>query len=115
MLLNKVLGITLLAMASGVCASAVAAVEVCPLRNNQPLRSIDVFDGPPEDLATLIPDKAGARSGYWQLGYVYDAARNVTIRCKYAGGHAIDVLLTNRVDRCSYLINAKKTLALKCQ
>ena len=115
MLLNKILGITLLAMASGIVASAAEASKVCPVQPHQPLRSVDVFDGPPEDLATLIPDQAGARSGYWQLGYVYDADRNITIRCKYAGGPAIDVRLTDRVERCSYVINTQKTLALECR
>jgi hypothetical protein len=89
--------------------------EVCPSRNAQPLRFVDVFDGSPEELATLIPDWARKSSGYWQLGYVYDANRFVTIRCKYADGHTFDVKLSNRIDRCDYKINAKKALTLHCK
>jgi hypothetical protein len=76
---------------------------------------VDVFDGTPEELASLVPDMAQARSGYWQLGYVYDAGRFVTIRCKYADGKALDVKLPDKVNRCDYRINAQKTLALHCK
>jgi hypothetical protein len=92
-----------------------AAADVCPLRQGQPLRFVDVFDGPPEELATLVPDKAQKLSGYWQLGYVYDAGRFVTIRCKYADGQESDVKLPNKVAKCDYKIDAKKTLMLTCK
>jgi len=45
-------------------ATVAAAVEVCPVRQEYPLRFVDVFDGPPEELATLVPDRAKERSGY---------------------------------------------------
>jgi hypothetical protein len=94
--------------------TAVAA-DVCPQRHGAPLRFVDVFDGSPEELATLIPDKAQKLSGYWQLGYVYDAGRLVTIRCKYADGQASDVKLPNKIAKCDYKIDAKKTLSLSCK
>ena len=94
--------------------SAVAA-EVCPRREKQPLRSVDVFDGSPQEHATLVPDVPGERSGYWQLGYLYDAGRFVTIRCKYADGEAVDVKLSNKVDRCDYKIDKRRTLKLYCK
>ena len=85
------------------------------MRSEQPLRFLDVFDGSPEELATLIPDRAQEPSGYWQLGYIYDAGRIVTIRCKYADGKTFDVKLSNRVNRCDYEIDAQKTLSLYCR
>lgn len=91
------------------------SAPVCPSRPGQPLRFVDVFDGPPQELATLVPDKAQARSGYWQLGYVYDSGRTVTIRCKYADGKTLDVQFPRKVARCDYKINAQKTLALRCK
>jgi hypothetical protein len=98
------------------CAPMLAvAAPVCPPRSAQPLRFVDVFDGAPEELATLVPDKAQPRSGHWQLGYVYDSGRTITIRCKYADGKTVDVNLAQRVARCDYKINARKTLALRCQ
>jgi hypothetical protein len=99
------------------CASlpSALAAPVCPVRADKPLRFVEVFDGPVEDLATLVPDRAKARSGHWQLGYVYDAGRTVTIRCKYADDHMQDVKLEKRVARCEYKIDAKKTLSLSCK
>jgi len=93
----------------------VIAAEVCPSRLGQPLRFVDVFDGTPEELATLIPDRGNERSGYWKLGYVYDAGRFVTIRCKYADKQTVDVKLSQRVRKCDYKIDAKKTLKVYCK
>ncbi len=104
-----------LAMLTGCSPAPGVAAEVCPIQPNQPLRFVDVFDGPVGDLAILVPDKAQARSGYWRLGYVYDAARFVTIRCKYADGKTLDVKLSKRVDRCDYQIDVDKTLVLRCK
>ena len=105
----------LLALLSGSSILRALAVEVCPLRDGQPLRFVDVFDGPAEKLATLVPDRAGKRSGYWRLDYVYDAGRVVVIRCKYADKSTLNITLSNRVHRCDYKIDAKKTLRVSCQ
>lgn len=95
--------------------SAVLADEVCPERHNTHLRHVDVFDGTPEEMAILIPDEGGDLKGDWQLGYVYDAGRFVTVRCKYADGHRLDVRLSARTARCNYRIDSKGTLILMCQ
>ena len=63
----------------------------------------------------MVPDKAQKQSGYWLLGYVYDAGRFVTIRCKYADGQASDVKIANRVAKCDYKIDTKKTLTVSCK
>lgn len=91
------------------------AAAVCPARPDHPLRYVDVFDGSPNDMATLVPDQGGQSSGYWQLGYIYDAGRYVTIRCKYADGHISDTKLANKINRCDYTIDSKKTLKLDCK
>jgi hypothetical protein len=100
---------------SGCSIYPVTAAEVCPPHHEQPLRFVDVFDGSPELLATLLPDGAGEQSGYWQLDYVYAAGRFVTIRCKYADGQTLDVKLSKKVYKCDYKIDAKKTLSLNCK
>ncbi|AGK47216.1 putative lipoprotein [Burkholderia thailandensis MSMB121] len=112
----------LLAVSFFGCASAFgttgvsgASAEVCPVRAQSPLQYVDVFDGAPSDLATLIPDDAGERKGHWALGYVYDAGRYVTVRCKYADGQTKDVRLAGRVNRCDYRIDDKKTLKVMCK
>ena len=112
---NKKIVALLLASLSGCSIHPVVGAEVCPSRHEQALRFVDVFDGSPDELATLIPDTAKERSGYWQLGYIYDAGRFVTIRCKYADGQALDVKLSNRVYRCDYKIDSRKTLKLYCK
>jgi hypothetical protein len=65
--------------------------------------------------ARLIPDTAEERSGYWEISYIYDAGRIVTVRCKYADKKTIDIKLSQRVNRCDYKIDAQKTLILRCK
>nr|WP_234385151.1 STY0301 family protein [Paracidovorax avenae] len=96
-------------------SSVLAAPSVCPIRQNQPLRYIDVFDGEPSDLATLEPDVAKERYGHWVLGYIYDEGRFATLRCKYADKQTHDVQLAKRVEQCSYSINAKNVLQITCK
>ena len=112
---NRKIAALLLATLCGCAIGPTAALEVCPSRGEQALRFVDVFDGSPMELATLAPDSAEELSGYWLLGYVYDAGRFVTIRCKYADNKSVDVKLTTRVDRCSYKLDARKTLSLLCK
>ncbi len=87
----------------------------CPTKEGTTLRLVDVFDGPPESLATLMPDEAGERSGYWNLKYVYDAGRSVTIRCKYADDETHDVKLLAVTTRCDYAIDSQQGLTLLCK
>ena len=67
-----------------------------------------------DQLATLVPDQARRSSGFWRLGYIYDAGRFVTIRCKYADRVVSDVKLAARVQQCAYKIDAHKSLTLNC-
>jgi hypothetical protein len=94
---------------------AAGAQETCPLQPDQHLQFVDVFDGAPEELATLIPDRDGKRSGYWLLAYVYESGRFVTVRCKYTKGKILDVKLGEPIKQCSYSINSKKTLKVLCR
>lgn len=96
-------------------SSALAAPSVCPIRQGQPLRHIDVFDGEPADLASLEPDVAKERYGHWVLGYIYDDGRFVTIRCKYANEQTHDARLTERVEQCSYSISKNNDLRVACK
>ena len=108
-----------LVLAAAACSTAGAGkagpAEVCAPRAGQPLRFVDVFDGTVADQAKLVPDVAGEHNGQWQLGYVYDAGRFVTVRCKYADGQAVDVKLAARVQACRYRLEADRTLELLCE
>jgi hypothetical protein len=112
---NNTVAALMLASLSGSCTHPVIATDACPSRQDAALHFVDVFDGSPEELATLIPDMAEEHSGYWQLEYIYDAGRFVTIRCKYADGQTTDVKLSNRIKKCDYNIDSKKTLTLHCK
>ncbi len=96
-------------------AGTATAGEVCPKQPRQALRFVDVFDGPPEEMASLVPDQAKARAGHWKVDYIYDAGRFVTVRCKYADSPTIDVRLPDKVHRCEYTINANKVLSVRCK
>ncbi|GKS74284.1 lipoprotein [Acidovorax sp. SUPP950] len=111
---RPILAVLLFAAANGGMPTSQAA-GVCPAQPGQPLRQVDVFDGPVEDLATLVPDVAKERAGHWQLGYVYAAGRTVNVRCHYADARTVDVELTQEVERCDYRIDARKTLDLRCK
>jgi hypothetical protein len=115
MSLSRFIVTAMLTSFAGCAAIPAVSAEVCPSRPEHSLRFVDVFDGAPDELATLVPDEAKPRSGYWKLGYVYDAGRFVTLRCKYADGKALDVKLARKVARCYYRINAQKKLALRCK
>lgn len=115
MLSSRQFRLTVLCAALSACATGTTTnAGVCPSRDAQ-LHHVELSDGKPEELAILIPDEAGDRAGYWRLDYVYDAGRTVTVKCKYADVHQVDVPLTQRVTRCDYRIGVNQTLFLSCR
>lgn len=115
MLLSRNSTIALLVVLLGCTLGHVDAKEVCPIQGDQSLRYVDILDGPIQDMAILIPDEAQHTHGYWSLGYVYDAGRFVSVRCKYADGKVLEIKLLDRVERCNYKIDSKKNLTLDCK
>jgi len=111
---NQIVWLTA-ALLSGCSIRPAVAAAVCPVRAGQPLRFVDVFDGPPVQLALLMPDKAEKQSGYWLLDYVFDAGRFVVVRCKYDDKQTLDVKLSKRVHKCDYKIDAAKALDIFCK
>lgn len=95
-------------------ASVSSATEVCPARREQALRYVDVFDGDPAEMASLVPNETTDTKGYWDLGYVYDQGRVVTVRCKYADKEIRDVKLSERVSRCRYKVT-RNILKITCR
>ena len=111
-----------LKMKSLVCACLTVSIlqpafsaETCPRREASFPVSVTVFDGTPEELASLVPEESGKRSGYWILGSVYDQKRSVTVLCKYADGHVERVDLKQRVSKCNYQINKKNQFRVQCK
>ena len=114
MWLNKSIAVFFVLSVFGCSSTKTTTAAVCPAQPNSHLQFVDVFDGSPEEMAILIPNEALDTHGYWSLGYVYDAKRIVTVRCKYANGISLDVKLEKKVQRCNYNINPQKTLSLNC-
>ena|SRR5579864_5185707 len=111
---NRKEGLGLLALFAVLLNCPARASALCPSRD-QPVRSVSLFDGPPQEHADLVPDGGGKLSGYWEVGYLYDSGRFITVRCKYADGKTSDVKLADKVARCDFKVDAKKTLALSCR
>ncbi len=96
-------------------SSRSVAFEPCAEKMKNPLRYVDVFDGAPEELATLIPDSYDDFSGYWQLDYIYTVGRFVTVRCKYKNGESVDVKIPQKISQCQYNADKNQTLKIICQ
>jgi len=106
----------LIVLGAGVAISCSAAAgEVCPVRPKHVLKYAGPYDGIPEELASLIPDVAGKRYGYWDLAYVYEAGRFVTFRCKYDDEQIVDIKLPEKVARCEYTFSKKRILRVVCK
>ncbi len=111
---NRTLSISLIGLASMCGFGHATGAEVCPAKS-QALRSVTVFDGPPSEQASLVPDRAGTSHSSWDLGYVYDAGRTVWVRCEYADGTSFDAQLTAKVGKCVYKAVKKNGIKLSCQ
>jgi hypothetical protein len=104
-----------LLLAGAACApQGRAQAAGCPVRADDPLSNIDVFDGSPEEQAYLVPDTATDERGSWSLAYVYDAGRVVTLRCKYARGAPVDIRIGQRIAQCRYARPPGGALTVAC-
>ena len=80
------------------CSGGAWAATSCPIANaGHVLSGVDVFDGPPAELASLEPGDGG-----WKLGYKPSSADgHFYLSCQYgAGGAPIAVKLPIEVLRC---------------
>jgi hypothetical protein len=102
-------------VASPAIAGSPAGKAVCPARDGGRLKFVDVFDGPPEELASLKPDIGGGASGAFTVGGIYDAGRFVTLRCRYADGTIERVELRERVGSCDYRRGRDGGLSFACR
>lgn len=80
---------------------ATPSKETCPVRSNDRIVQVAIFDGDPAELAFLGPDDE-ERPNVYTVGGIYDQGRYVTIRCHYVGGAALDIPLKRRVQQCIY-------------
>jgi hypothetical protein len=103
------------------CAAAAARAESCPaLRDKQPLVSVDLFDGPVEEMADLVPDASTDSKNHahasWKLGYIYDGGHAVYVKCVYRGAKdALVVKLDRKVENCVFDRTKDKPASLTCE
>jgi hypothetical protein len=72
-----------LALAAG--AAAAAAPVQCPVVTGQTLVYIDIFDGPPEELADLVPDQHASRASRhaWNTWQLEAGPKGLFVKCGY--------------------------------
>jgi hypothetical protein len=97
-----------------VLAGTVQADEVkCPpLHGKIQLSDALVYDGSPEEMADLMPDKSKGSGDHakssWEVGYIYEAGRNVYLVCKYGLTDSVTVKAEKRVQTCIYRTHPDK-------
>ena len=113
---SRKLGTALLCAAMfGQGAARAADTAPCQAKPATALKYVEVYDGPPEELASLMPDEERNDSGTFTLGDIYKDGRFVTIRCKYADGTTADVKLATKVESCKYAIGKDKKVSFICR
>lgn len=110
MLLNKTSILIALMLADTALADE---VKCPPLQGKSPLSVATVYDGPPEEMADLIPDESKGSGDHanasWEVGYIYDAGRNVYLVCKYTGlKDTVTVNAKKKVQTCIYRTHSSK-------
>lgn len=100
------------------------AATSCPARNGrEPLTTVTLFDGPPEERADLIPDESRGSGDHayarWDVKYIYEAGRVLFLQCQYSGNNASQVLVIpvkSKVRSCVFRTHPKGLPAeLVCQ
>ncbi len=97
--------VALLALAAPLLALAdpPASVSVCPSQPGTVLHQVTVFDGPPEELASLVPEPDAQGRDSWPLAHVYQAGRQVWVHCQYQDHTQRVLQLPEPVRRCHFL------------
>lgn len=111
----KVFVVLVLTTMAGDASAEPKQKSICPERPDSFVKTVQVFDGPVADMATLVPDESTNTGAYWTLDYVYKAGRSVNIRCEYADKTSVDINLAEKIQKCSYKIAAKKKIEVFCQ
>ncbi|MEE3626114.1 STY0301 family protein [Nitrospirillum sp. BR 11752] len=95
-------------------AACAAPPDVCPARPGDKVKSLNVFDGKPEDMFNLAPDDEGAGQDTFTVGEIYKAGRMVTIRCIYTSGTVTDVELKDKVEQCKASEKKSGEVTISC-
>lgn len=89
----------------------------CPaIEGKSLLAGVSVFDGPPAEMADLVPDvsRGGAANLFqsWEVGYLFDQHRTLYLACRYAGLSApVVVKIEQRVKMCAFQAHGRARAA----
>jgi hypothetical protein len=89
----------------------------CPAAQGKSLLTgVTVFDGPPAEMADLVPDvsRGGQANLFqsWEVGYLFDQHRMVYLACRYAGLSApVVVKIEQRVKMCAFQAHGRARAA----
>jgi hypothetical protein len=89
----------------------------CPAAQGKSLLTgVSVFDGPPAEMADLVPDVSRGGEAHlfqsWEVGYLFDQHRTLYLSCRYAGLAAPSVLkIERRVQTCSFQAHGRARAA----
>ena len=89
----------------------------CPAAQGKSLLTgVTVFDGPPAEMADLVPDvsRGGQANLFqsWEVGYLFDQHRTVYLSCRYARVSApVVVKIERRVKTCSFQAHGRARAA----
>jgi hypothetical protein len=102
--------------------SAFAQQNSCPrVQHDSPLKTVEVFDGPVEEMAELKPDISKGQGVHirsiWNVGYVFDQGRTLYVLCKYQQSVApVKINIQRKVDACTFIAgSSKKPAELVCK
>jgi len=115
-----------------ISSSAVIAVSVvlsqtcfaseitCPhAQQGARLKNVALFDGPPSELASLVPDSVFETEmdsrAEWDVSYIFQAGRHLYVRCEY--GSTIPAVIIEppaSTGTCAFLSGRNGDVSLSC-
>jgi hypothetical protein len=113
-----------LVLAFPVMLTAIACGQgKCPAyQGKSALTTVDLFDGPPEQKADLVPDKStgSMERGYalWKVGYIFTQGRTLYVVCSYSGSDSkpVTIKVAKKVHSCVFRAYGKARPAeLNCK
>lgn len=105
-------------LAPAACAEGDASCP--PAQEGIRLKTVALFDGPPEELADLVPDRfhdaGGTAQSEWDVRYIFHAGRHLYVRCGYGPSRAAVVLKpAASTARCVFVSQPDGNVSLTCR
>jgi hypothetical protein len=83
------------------------------MQGKNPLAGASVFEGPPAEEASLVPDVIKSSGDYlytsWAIGYLFGKGRTPYLVCRYAGlqdADSVSLKIDKKVAKCIFQAHA---------